>query len=103
MNNLLTNARGAAGFSNILPLPGQAATPPQVAPGIRVGHQGEPSPTACPHCQSTDLRVTTGSGPHVGRLSCGGCGRWVKWLSKGEVEARGGFAVQQLDLLGGVE
>ena len=103
MNNRLTNARRAAGFSNILPPPGQAATAPQVAPGIRGGHQGEPSPTACPHCQSTDLRVTTGSGPHHGRLSCGGCGRWVKWLSRREVDARGGFAVQQLDLLGGVE
>jgi transposase-like protein len=57
----------------------------------------------CPHCQSTQQRVTSGSGPHFGRLSCGECGRWLKWLSKGEVEAHGGFDCEQLNLLGGAQ
>ena len=57
----------------------------------------------CPHCQSTNLIVASGKGPHCGQLTCSVCGRWVKWLSKGEVEARGGFQVEQLDLLGGAK
>lgn len=57
--------------------------------------------STCPHCQSEQQTVTTGNGPHYGRLSCADCGRWLKWLSKREVEARGGFQVAQLDLLGG--
>ena len=32
-------ARGVAGFPPIVPTPGQAATPPGVAPRIRGGHQ----------------------------------------------------------------
>ena len=57
----------------------------------------------CPHCRSTNLIVASGKGPHHGRLSCADCGRWLKWLSKREVEARGGFQVEQLNLLGGAK
>jgi hypothetical protein len=57
--------------------------------------------STCPHCQSDRQIIAPGSGPHHGRLSCADCGRWLKWLSRSEVEARGGFQVEQLDLLGG--
>jgi hypothetical protein len=57
----------------------------------------------CPHCQNTSLIVSSGTGPHYGRLSCSGCGRWLKWLSKREVELHGGFDCEQLDLLGGAQ
>ncbi|PSN13949.1 hypothetical protein C7271_17955 [filamentous cyanobacterium CCP5] len=57
--------------------------------------------SACPRCQSDRQRVSPGTDPHYGQLSCGDCGRLLKWLSKREVEARGGFQVEQLSLLGG--
>jgi len=57
----------------------------------------------CPHCQSSARTVSAGTAPHYGRLTCGRCGRWLKWLSRREVEARGGFAIEQLDLLGGTK
>ena len=36
------NYRRAAGNTSIIPAPGQTTTPPQVAPGIKGGHQGTP-------------------------------------------------------------
>lgn len=59
----------------------------------------------CPHCgHSGDHTISTGSGPHYGRLSCGSCGRWLKWMSKAAVESGGGFNRVQLTLIqGGVK
>jgi uncharacterized protein (DUF3820 family) len=46
----------------------------------------EPSmsiPDRCPHCDSRNL-ITTRSDvpePHHGKLVCGQCGKWLRWLA----------------------
>ena len=37
----------------------------------------------CPHCDSTrSLTVLMNSGPHHAKLTCGDCGKYIKWLPK---------------------
>ncbi len=37
----------------------------------------------CPHCGSANLStVQCSGGPHWGRLECGSCHRFIKWLPK---------------------
>jgi hypothetical protein len=43
------------------------------------------SPTKCKTCGSQQTRRGPGAGPHSGRLMCGGCGRFLKWLGKADV------------------
>ena len=47
----------------------------------------------CPHCNSEVATVSAGTGPHAGRFDCGGCGRFVRWLSKSLMaQIQGGVA-----------
>jgi hypothetical protein len=39
----------------------------------------------CRLCGSDKTKRGPGAGPHHGRLLCGGCGRFLRWLSKLEV------------------
>lgn len=38
----------------------------------------------CRHCGGTNLQRTPGKGPHAAGLACGGCGRFVQWISKAQ-------------------
>jgi len=56
----------------------------------------------CPHCgHQGDHIISAGKGPHHGRLSCGSCGKWLKWMSRAAVEDAGGFDRVQLSLIDG--
>lgn len=54
--------------------------------------------TICQKCGITRLDVYPGTGPHYGMLCCSQCGGFIKWLSRDEVDRRGGFTVQQGNL-----
>lgn len=39
--------------------------------------------SSCPRCSYPGPHQPgSGTGPHFGRLSCGQCGRWLRWLPK---------------------
>jgi hypothetical protein len=43
----------------------------------------------CPKCTyDGPHRVEPGTPPHYQRLSCGACGRWLRWLSKSKQVVR---------------
>ncbi len=39
----------------------------------------------CPKCGSESQKLGEGRGPHVGCLKCGGCDRFIKWISKAQL------------------
>ena len=39
-------------------------------------------PQPCNRCGATATKIGPGAGPHVARLICGGCSRYLMWLSK---------------------
>lgn len=43
----------------------------------------------CPICYSKAMTIPGPFGPHAGKLVCIKCGRWVRWVSKNEVEGKG--------------
>jgi hypothetical protein len=49
----------------------------------------------CPRCDNQDLIVSPGSGPHVGRLDCDQCHRFIKWLGRDKVAQLLGLAAMQ--------
>jgi hypothetical protein len=46
----------------------------------------KPFPVECDACGSQDLRLEAASGPHHGKLVCGECKRFIKFLSKDQCE-----------------
>jgi hypothetical protein len=46
----------------------------------------KPFPTNCHNCNSENLIVGPGTDVHAGRLKCGECGAFIKWLSKQQLE-----------------
>lgn len=42
----------------------------------------------CRYCESTNLKLAPGKGPHAGQLRCGDCGRHVQWLSREAMQRR---------------
>ena len=51
----------------------------------------KPFPTQCDACGSTNLVLKAGSGPHFGKLTCGECKRFIKFLSREQCEQMGGI------------
>jgi transposase-like protein len=41
----------------------------------------------CPSCGSTTAIVEPGTGPHVARLTCSECDRFIRWIGKKELTA----------------
>jgi hypothetical protein len=44
----------------------------------------------CSFCNSENLEIREGKGPHAGALYCADCERWLKWISKSLIAAWGG-------------
>jgi primosomal replication protein N len=58
-------------------------------------------PMLCPHCGVCEVpRLSPGSGPHVARLECGGCTRFLKWAPR--VLVSGDSSNQEPRCMGGV-
>jgi hypothetical protein len=51
----------------------------------------KPFPTQCDACGSSDLRLKPATGPHYGKLTCGECKRFIKFLSREQCEQMGGI------------
>jgi hypothetical protein len=52
-------------------------------------------PTACKFCQSENLEIGKGAGPHIAQLKCADCNRHIQWISKSlaaELGISGGVA-----------
>jgi hypothetical protein len=48
-----------------------------------------PPSNMCPICYSKAMTIPGPFGPHAGKLVCIKCGRWVRWVSKNEMEGKG--------------
>lgn len=64
----------------------------------------------CPGCQSLNLQIGAGSGPHYARLTCGNCNRHIRWLKPHQAKAFQNHLPSieqtqpnQLSLFGGVD
>jgi len=44
----------------------------------------------CPICDSKGMVIPGPFGPHVGKVICTKCGRWIRWTSKKEMKDKGG-------------
>lgn len=49
---------------------------------IKAGIRNQAFPTHCRHCQSENLEIRKGKGPHAAGVWCGDCEGFQKWLSK---------------------
>jgi len=40
----------------------------------------------CPICDSEGIIIPGPFGPHAGKFVCIKCGRWIRWVSKKEIQ-----------------
>jgi hypothetical protein len=48
--------------------------------------RANPNHLPCSACGSTHRKLGAGKGPHSASLRCGQCDRFIKWVSKSELE-----------------